>query len=77
MFFTKGAFTLLDKSVLGFFLVCQDFMVREDGALAQRLQEEECNERFDCLVMIQLHLTLVFSITGVQVYFLTCTWRIA
>ena len=77
MFFTKGAFTLLDKSVLGLFSVCQDFMVREDGALAQRLQEEECNKRFDCLVMIQLRVTLVFSITGVQVYFVTCTWRIA
>ena len=25
-----------------FFPVCQDFMVREDGALAQRLQDEEC-----------------------------------
>ena len=31
--------------------------------------------RFDCLVMIQLRVTLVFSITEVQVYFVT--WRIA
>lgn len=25
------------------FAVCQDFMMREDGALAHQLQEEECN----------------------------------
>ena len=32
------------------FPVRQDFMVREDGALAQQLQEEECNQMSFCIV---------------------------
>ena len=32
------------------FPVRQDFMVREDGALAQRLQEEECKKRADVIL---------------------------
>ena len=32
-----------------FNLVCHDFMVREDSALAHRLQEEECKFNFSSL----------------------------